>query len=179
MQEESFRLRRLVDDWLDLTRFRDGHISLMPKIMHIATPIDKAAKLVTARFELKVTRTIDPEAECFKFDPERITQVFINLFSNAARYFREGVPPVVHVDVRRDGDKVRIRVQDNGIGIPKDKAAYVFERFYQADMTIARQRGGTGLGLAIVKGIVRAHQGTISLDGEPGCGTCFTIELPY
>lgn len=88
-------------------------------------------------------------------------------------------PPVVHVDVRRDGDKVRIRVQDNGIGIPKDKAAYVFERFYQADMTIARQRGGTGLGLAIVKGIVRAHQGTISLDGEPGCGTCFTIELPY
>lgn len=179
MQEESFRLRRLVDDWLDLTRFRDGHISLMPKIMHIATPIDKAAKLVTARFELKVTRTIDLEAECFKFDPERITQVFINLFSNAARYFREGVPPVVHVDVRRDGDKVRIRVQDNGIGIPKDKATYVFERFYQADMTIARQRGGTGLGLAIVKGIVMAHQGTISLDSEPGCGTCFTIELPY
>ena len=78
-------MRRLVDDWLDLTRFRDGHISLMPKIMHIATPIDKAAKLVKARFELKVTRTIDPEAECFKFDPERITQVFINLFSNAAR----------------------------------------------------------------------------------------------
>lgn len=179
MQEESFRLRRLVDDWLDLTRFRDGHISHMPKIMHIATPIDKAAKLVTARFELKVTRTIDLEAECFKFDPERITQVFINLFSNAARYFREGVPPVVHVDVRRDGDKVRIRVQDNGIGIPKDKATYVFERFYQADMTIARQRGGTGLGLAIVKGIVMAHQGTISLDSEPGCGTCFTIELPY
>ena len=46
-------------------------------------------------------------------------------------------------------------------------------------MTIARQRGGTGLGLAIVKGIVMAHQGTISLDSEPGCGTCFTIELPY
>ncbi len=179
MQEESFRLRRLVDDWLDLTRFRDGHITLMPKIMHIATPIDKAAKLVKARFELKVTRTIDPEAECFKFDPERITQVFINLFSNAARYFREGVPPVVHVDVRRAGSKVRIRVQDNGTGIPREKAAYVFARFYQADMTIARQRGGTGLGLAIVKGIVTAHQGTISLESEPGLGTCFTIELPY
>lgn len=179
MQEESFRLRRLVDDWLDLTRFRDGHITLMPKIMHIATPIDKAAKLVRARFELKVTRTIDPEAECFKFDPERITQVFINLFSNAARYFREGVPPAVHVDVRRVGSMVRIRVQDNGTGIPKEKAAYVFSRFYQADMTIARQRGGTGLGLAIVKGIVTAHQGTISLESEPGLGSCFTIELPY
>ena len=65
------------------------------------------------------------------------------------------------------------------ISVLRNGTAYVFERFYQADMTIARQRGGTGLGLAIVKGIVRAHQGTISLDGEPGCGTCFTIELPY
>ena len=179
MQEESFRLRRLVDDWLDLTRFQNGHITLAPKIMHIATPIDKAAKLVKARFDLKVTRSIDSEAECFLFDPERITQVFINLFSNAARYFREGVLPAVHVDVRRKNDKVLIRVQDNGMGIPKEKAAYVFERFYQADMTMVRPRGGTGLGLAIVKGIVSAHKGTISLESEPGCGTCFIIELPY
>lgn len=179
MQEESFRLRRLVDDWLDVTRFRDGLIELSPKVMHIATPIDKASRLVKARFELQVTRTIEPEAECFRFDPERITQVFINLFSNAARYFKEGTSPRVHVHVRKIDDSVEIRVTDNGVGIPKEKLSYVFERFYQADMSIARRRGGTGLGLTIVKGIVNAHHGSIRAESQRGEGTSFIMRLPY
>ena len=179
MQEESFRLRKLVDDWLDVTRFRDGLIELSPRVMHIATPIDKATRLVKARFELQVTRTIEPDAECFRFDPERITQVFINLFSNAARYLKEGTYPQVHVHVKKIDDFVEISVTDNGVGIPKEKLPYVFERFYQADMSIARRRGGTGLGLTIVKGIVNAHHGTIKVESQRGEGTRFIMRLPY
>lgn len=179
MQEESFRLRKLVDDWLDVTRFRDGLIELSPRVMHIATPIDKATRLVKARFELQVTRTIEPDAECFRFDPERITQVFINLFSNAARYLKEGTYPQVHVHVKKIDDFVEISVTDNGVGIPKEKLPYVFERFYQADMSIARRRGGTGLGLTIVKGIVNAHHGTIKVESQIGEGTRFIMRLPY
>lgn len=179
MQEESFRLRRIVDDWLDITRFRDGLIHLTPKVMHIATPIDRAAKLVQARFELTVHRTIEPECECFRFDPERITQVFINLFSNAARYRHEDKVPAVSVRVTKEGSRVRIVVEDKGTGIAKDKLPYIFERFYQADMSIARKRGGTGLGLAIVKGIVEAHGGSIRAESRLGEWTRFVIMLPY
>lgn len=179
MQDEAFRLRSLVDDWLDISRLEEGKVQLQRRIMHIATPIDRAAKIVNARYPLTVTRSIDTEAECFRFDPERITQVFINLFNNAARYHREGADPCVHVTVTKEGDWVAIRVKDNGVGIAKSKMPYIFEHFFQADMSIARRRGGTGLGLAIVKGIVDVHGGTISVASEVGVGTEFTLVLPY
>lgn len=179
MQDEAFRLRSLVDDWLDISRLEEGKVQLQRRIMHIATPIDRAAKIVNARYPITVTRSIDTEAECFRFDPERITQVFINLFNNAARYHREGADPCVHVTVTKEGDWVAIRVKDNGVGIAKSKMPYIFEHFFQADMSIARRRGGTGLGLAIVKGIVDVHGGTISVASEVGVGTEFTLVLPY
>ena len=179
MQDEAFRLRNLVDDWLDISRLEEGKVQLQKRIMHIATPIDRAAKIVNARYPIIMTRSIAPEAECFRFDPERITQVFINLFNNAARYCRDEVAPSVHVTVTKEGDWVAIRVKDNGVGIAKSKMPYIFERFFQADMSIARRRGGTGLGLAIVKGIVEAHGGTISVASEVGVGTEFTLVLPY
>ena len=179
MQDEAFRLRSLVDDWLDISRLEEGKVQLQRRIMHIATPIDRAAKIVNARYPITVTRSIDTEAECFRFDPERITQVFINLFNNAARYHREGADPCVHVTVTKEGDWVAIRVKDNGVGIAKSKMPYIFEHYFQADMSIARRRGGTGLGLAIVKGIVDVHGGTISVASEVGVGTEFTLVLPY
>ena len=179
MLEESFRLRNLVDDWLDLTRFRDGVIELRRKVVHIATPIDKAARLVATRFPLTVEREIAPDAECFCFDPERLSQVFINLFSNAARYARPGQEARVHVRVVRRGDTVTIVVADEGVGIEPERLQHIFERYYQADLSMTRMRGGTGLGLTIVKGIVEAHRGGIRAESEPGKGTTFTISLPY
>ena len=100
-------------------------------------------------------------------------------FNNAAGYHREGADPCVHVTVTKEGDWVAIRVKDNGVGIAKSKMPYIFEHFFQADMSIARRRGGTGLGLAIVKGIVDVHGGTISVASEVGVGTEFTLVLPY
>ena len=99
--------------------------------MHIATPIDRAAKIVNARYPITVTRSIDTEAECFRFDPERITQVFINLFNNAARYHREGADPCVHVTVTKEGDWVAIRVKDNGVGIEKAKCLIFLNTFFK------------------------------------------------
>ena len=113
------------------------------------------------------------------FDIARITQVFINLFSNAARYGRDGVPAVVNVTVWRVDERIRIVVQDNGMGIEPGKLPHIFERFYQADMMDRRRRGGSGLGLAIVKAIVQAHGGTIAVESREGVFTRFTMELPY
>lgn len=179
MCEESIRLRKLIDDWLDLARLDEGKLLLEKKIVHIATPIDKAAKLVKTRFPIMVRRTIDADADCFRFDPARITQVFINLFSNSARYTKEDVPAEVTVDVRRVGETVEIAVEDNGIGIAPSKLPHIFERFYQADMRDRRRKGGTGLGLAIVQAIVEAHEGTIRVESREGEFTRFVIALPY
>lgn len=179
MQAESRRLRLLVDDWLDITRIQNGAIELRKRVMHIATPIDRAAKIVHSRYRIEIRRHIDPEAECFLFDPERMQQVFINLFSNAARYAKENMPARADVRVIRRNDLVEIEVEDQGIGISPDKIPRVFDRFYQADMSSARRSGGTGLGLAIVKGIIEAHGGTVSLKSRVGKGSVFTMTLPY
>lgn len=179
MRAECFRLNKLVDDWLDLTKLKNGMAEINCRIVHIARPIDRATKIVSARFNLTVERRIDPDAECFRFDPALITQVFINLFMNAARYRRADVMPVVRVNVTKRGDFVEIRVADNGAGIAPEKLPHVFERFFQGDMSVSRTSSGMGLGLAIVKGIVEAHGGEVSAESRLGEGTAFTIRLPY
>jgi len=73
---------------------------------------------------------------------------------------------------------VKISVQDSGVGIAPEHLPYLFERFYRADSSRARATGGTGLGLAIVKQVVQAHGGQISVESQPGKGTCFTFTLP-
>lgn len=179
MREESVRLHKLIDDWLDLARLDEGMFAVEKRVTHIATAIDKAAKVTKLNYGITVKRTIADEAECFMFDLERITQVFINLFTNAARYGREGVSVVVNVAATRAGDKIRIVVQDNGMGIPPAKLPHIFERFYQADMRDRRLQGGSGLGLAIVKAIVEAHGGAISVESRVNAYTRFKLELPY
>lgn len=179
MQEESIRLRQMIDDWLDLARFDDGMLQLDRRVVHIATPIDKASRIVRTRFPITVERHIEPDAECFMFDAGRMTQVFINLFSNAARYAKIGEDPQVQVAVRRVENDVEIRVLDHGIGIDEGNLPRIFERFYQIDMRDDRPRSGSGLGLAIVKAIIEAHGGDIRVESRRDIFTCFVIRLPY
>ncbi len=80
--------------------------------------------------------------------------------------------------VERDGEEAKIEVTDNGIGIPRDAQARVFERFYRVDKGRSRGQGGTGLGLAIVKHVVELHDGSVTLASEPGKGSTFTVRLP-
>ena len=77
-----------------------------------------------------------------------------------------------------DGERARIEIEDNGIGIPASDIAHVFERFYRVDKARSRQTGGTGLGLSIVEKIVKLHGGEILVDSVEGKGTTFTVILP-
>jgi signal transduction histidine kinase len=72
------------------------------------------------------------------------------------------------------GERIRLQVQDTGVGIPHESLGSIFEPYRQAH----GRRQGSGLGLAVVKGLVEAHHGTVSVDSTPGVGSCFTIELP-
>lgn len=108
-------------------------------------------------------------------DKEMMEEVLYNLCDNGIRYNREGGR--VTVTVEPAGDKVCLRVEDTGIGIPKEHQERVFERFYRVDKSRSKATGGTGLGLAIVKHIAALHHGELILESAEGEGTRITLWL--
>ena len=179
MVDESKRLSSLIDDWLDISRLQEGRFDLQLKVVQVAALIDRAIKLTRQRYEVSFVKHIDPEAECMRVDPDRITQVFINLFVNAGRYKKEGIQARCEISVHKVEQMVEIVVKDYGIGIEADQLEKIFDRFYQIDMTSRRRIGGTGLGLAICRAICEAHGGSIRAESVPGQWTQFIVRLPY
>ena len=105
-----------------------------------------------------------------------LREVVYNLCENAVKYNKnEGS---VHVCVRKTKDTVVLSVKDTGIGIPKEYHDRIFERFYRVDKSRSKETGGTGLGLSIVKHIVQAHGGSLTIDSEPGQGSCICALFP-
>lgn len=177
MLEESSRLQRLVEDWLDMSRIEAGSIVLRPKIYSVRRLLDQAIGAVSQHYpELKITTQIQEGAEFLKADKDRLIQVFINIFGNAARY-RSKLEPVCHVTVRLVKEEIEIAFQDNGIGVKENYLSKIFDSFYQVEMGADRKVGGTGLGLAICRGIMAAHGGRIWAERNKGTGTTFKLRL--
>jgi signal transduction histidine kinase len=109
-------------------------------------------------------------------DEDRVTQVVVNLVSNAAKFSPRG--DTVQIELRVQAGRARVCVVDHGPGIPPEFQPRVFERFAQADGSDRREKGGTGLGLNICRSIVQAHGGTIGFESVPGVRTEFHFELP-
>ncbi|MEM6370627.1 MAG: response regulator [Myxococcota bacterium] len=108
-------------------------------------------------------------------DPTRLRQVIDNLLSNAVKFTQSGH---VKLSIDADEDIVSFEVEDTGKGIASDAREHIFEAFRQEDTTSTRRFGGTGLGLSIVRGLVQAMGGTLSVDGQVGQGSLFTVYLP-
>lgn len=180
LMDETLRLGQLIDDILDVSRIEGGAMKLDKRVVQVASLIDRAARLARARYPVNVEREIDPEAEVICADPLRLTQVFINLFVNAARYRKETQAAAECRVVVRPGAKgtVVISVTDQGKGIEQERLAKIFEPFYQADMTTRRVGGGAGLGLTIVKGITEAHHGEVGVQSILGKSSTFTVTIP-
>lgn len=104
-----------------------------------------------------------------------LCELIENLCENAIRYNNEG--GYVHLFVGEENGAAILRVEDNGIGIPKDHIEHVFERFYRVDKSRSKATGGTGLGLAIVKHIVAIHSAKIDLESEIGVGTKIIVRF--
>jgi len=124
---------------------------------------------------LTLDAAIPDDLPLFFGEPFKLEQMLINLLDNAVRYTEKGG---IRLAIRAEGGRLLIRVQDTGIGISKEHLPRIFERFYVADKSRARELGGTGLGLSIVKHIVLLHNGNIRVNSEPGVGTEFEITLP-
>jgi signal transduction histidine kinase len=120
------------------------------------------------RFELDLQ-----EGPLGQWDRARIEQVIDNLLGNATKY---GAGKAVHVQVRADGERARLTVRDEGVGIEPEALPKIFDKFERA--VSARHFGGLGLGLFIARQIVESHGGTIRAASEPGQGATFIVELP-
>ena len=130
-------------------------------------------QLLAQNVELQLEFDADlPELD---LDPQRLTQVFLNLLNNSAQAIAAtGRPGIIVIRVRKDGTGVAIDVRDDGPGMPPEVAAQAFEPFF----TTKAEGQGTGLGLSIAQGIVREHGGQITLTTAPGAGATFVVELP-
>jgi two-component system phosphate regulon sensor histidine kinase PhoR len=175
---EADRLAALVQQLLEQARAESGQLKLalreidLEEVAHpIVASFEPQAATKGVALELLPLRPVQVEA-----DPDRLSQVFVNLIDNAIRHTPQGGRVKIELDAR-DSDAI-VRVRDNGEGIPYRDVPRIFERFYVVDRSRRRESGGAGLGLAIVKGIVDAHGGAISAESTLGRGTTFTIRLP-
>jgi signal transduction histidine kinase len=109
-------------------------------------------------------------------DPDALTTALINLLDNAYKY-SEDIKHIV-LRVSADNERVNFSVRDNGIGIAPREVGKIFQPFHQIDPRLSRKGSGCGLGLSIVQNIVKAHDGDMSVDSEPGRGSTFIISLP-
>jgi signal transduction histidine kinase len=108
-------------------------------------------------------------------DADRLKQIFINILSNAHKYTKDG--GTISVGLEGIEDKIRVIIEDTGIGIPKEDVKHVFERFYRSDLSRTRGTGGAGIGLTISKAYVEAHGGNIRIESEENKGTKVIIEF--
>lgn len=177
IRNNTLRLQRLVDDLLDLSRLESGGWTPRPEPLSVAS----VAREVWGQFrdrakEKAVEVAVEGDVKALA-DPQGLEQIFRNLFENAVRHADEGGR--VRVDVSGgSGEEVTVEVSDDGEGIPSRILPRVFERFYRADTSRARDFGGTGLGLAIVRHLVTAMGGDVEAESELGRGATIRFTLP-
>ncbi|MDW7674295.1 MAG: ATP-binding protein, partial [Bacillota bacterium] len=175
--EETLRLRRLVNELLNITQMESGHLQLLKEPVNLQFLINGVQrKLAPLAAELNIDFSVQLPLNTLTvlIDNDKIEQALINLLDNAFRYTKEGK---VNIEVIDGTDSVVVNVKDTGPGIPEKELPYIFERFYKIDKSRNRNSGGTGLGLAIVKNIIKSHGKDITVKSELGKGTEFTFEL--
>ena len=179
ISSEADRMTRIVKDLLTLTRLDYNRMEMHMQPMDLRELGQKAAAAMEGQANgqgLTLTCTLPEEMPQVLGDAERIQQVIINIITNAIKYNKPQGSIAITGGV--DGERVFLRVEDTGIGVPKADLERLFERFYRVDKARSRESGGTGLGLAIAKQIVESHGGSIGFDSEYGKGSVVTLYLP-
>jgi signal transduction histidine kinase len=177
MNRQLAHLVRLVDDLLDASRISRGKIELRKEPLDLAEIIDAALEMSESRIgrgDRHLEVSIPSEPLPVEGDRVRLVEVVVNLLNNAAKFTDEGGRMELSVVPR--GDRVDIRVQDDGRGIPRERLGEIFDLFSQVEPGRA---GGLGIGLALVRSLVTLHGGTICAESEGlGRGATFTVSLP-
>jgi len=177
--EEAERLTRLINDVLDLSKLETGRIRFKLEKVNLVERLKQCVDVVKASAQesgIKLTLKTSKSLPLINGNNDLLGQVFMNLLSNALKFTDKG--GFISILVRKKDGYLRTIVKDNGCGISNEMLPKLFNKFYQADMSMSRKHGGTGLGLPIVKHIVQIHKGNIVVESEVGKGSSFIIDLP-
>ena len=172
-------LLALINDILDLSKIESGRLQLEQEPFDLRSELEHLRRTMTPlarakELELRVELAVDAPLRLLT-DPARVQQILINLTGNAIKFTHSG-----WVALRAHGHRgrLRIEIEDTGIGIPAEKIAEIFQPFCQGDSSTTRRFGGTGLGLTISRRLAELLGGSLEVRSAPGEGSTFTLELP-
>lgn len=180
LERQLKQMTHLVDDLMEVSRITQGRIELRRQPIDLAavlkTAVEDARPMIEAsshRFEV----ILPHEPIIIDADVTRVTQVLVNLLTNAAKYTPKG--GVISLRAERQRDDAVIWIRDSGIGIPKESLSTIFDMFSQLEPALGRSKDGLGIGLALVRGLVELHGGCIEATSDGlGAGSEFIIRLP-
>ncbi|MGJ6652226.1 cell wall metabolism sensor histidine kinase WalK [Listeria monocytogenes] len=178
-QNETERMIRLVNDLLKLSRMDDGREQLEKSFVNFTDFFNH----IIDRFEMMKKETImfkrhiPREPVIIEIDEDKVMQVLDNIISNANKYSPDGGR--ISFYLKKFEDEIEVSIADEGLGVPDEDLANVFDRFFRVDKARSREMGGTGLGLAIAREVIEAHGGRIWAERNKTKGTIIKFTLPY
>ena len=176
IRRSAKRLLNLINDILRLSQLDSPEPIMHPEVLDLADITERTAQsLQLLASNNRVTLVLETQKAIVRADRGMMEELCFNLCDNAIRYNVPGGS--VYVRTFYEKEDVVLSVRDTGIGIPKEHRERIFERFYRVDKSRSKATGGTGLGLAIVRHIVEQHEAELSLESEPGRGTCITVRF--
>jgi len=184
INDESKRLARMIDEYLDLTRLETGARPLRLEPLCVTQLLDRALLLlepVAQQREIRIVRRFASDIPALTADADLIARAVTNLLANAVKFS----PPRhnVIVEAFAENDFLRIEVKDRGCGIPPESIPFIFEKFYRAPRSPLLEEEddapGVGMGLAFVRDIAQLHGGRVMVESELGAGSVFTLRLPF
>lgn len=176
--EEVIRLSKLVKNLEQLNRLENDTLKIEKSLFNLEELVSNLVDTFKPQYLEKNVSLLPVTGNKIEIiaDKDKISQVIVNLLSNAHKYSNPGGR--VEVSAYMDGDHAIIKVSDNGTGIPEQDLPYIFDRLYRGDKSRSRETGGAGIGLAIVKAVVDAHGGSIEVKSKLDTGSEFIIKLP-
>ncbi len=171
------QLTELIESVLTGARLEDGKLSLQAKSINLSELLTETVNRAREIFRHRtINLTTHVAGERFVCDPTLIRQVFSNLLSNASKYSDDGAQIDVRMELEPNGKALKISVEDNGVGIPKDESEKIFDRFVRARTSAGRP--GTGIGLHMIQQFVALHGGWVDIESVEGEGSTFDVYLP-
>ncbi len=175
---EGKRLSALLDDFLDINRLESRQQPYHMRQVQLGPIVRRVAALFASHARHPVEVVLPPSLPPLRADADRLQQALSNLVSNAVKYSPEGGPVRIAAELQPEQQRLVVRIQDEGLGIPEAAIGNLFSKFFRVHRPGHEGIGGTGLGLAIVHEIIRAHGGDIWVESVEGAGSTFSFALP-
>jgi PAS domain S-box-containing protein len=180
MRSSAEHLLSIISDILDLSRVEAGQIRMSATDVDLGEclqTVSQSIRPIAVQKALTFSLEIAPDMPSIRTDLTRLSQVLLNLLANAVKFTERG-SVTMRASPVADAARVRVEVEDTGIGIAEEHLETIFDEFIQADQSVTRQHGGTGLGLTISRKLIELMGGELGVSSELGRGSTFHIELP-